>query len=375
MSETREILRRGRGPLRTRSHQRALRRTERKRPNPRIMLDAAAAIVIMGSLAFLRALPRAEQPLVTNEPVGNGKIAYLDHQQIQVIEPDGSLEVAWHVARQRPALASVWGLMLRCRATGACDRGGRFPMTGRDPKQPRTHLRVSVLGGFRLEEDGVSVLLPDGSKRLLAFLALNGRSIRRSEAAGTLWPAVTEDHASSSLRSALARLSPRARESVLATTKEIGLSHDVAVDLWDSRELAHLLTTASRASPAFEPDVDDVVDLSNEILPGWYDDWVLVEAEAWRQVRLHALEALADSLSERQQYAEAAAAALAAVKAEPLRESPRAALIRVHIAEGNPSEALREFARYGELLQLELGIEPTERLRALVDGLLPVAAR
>ena len=118
-----------------------------------------------------------------------------------------------------------------------------------------------------------------------------------------------------------------------------------------------------------------IVDLSNEILPGWYDDWVLVEAEAWRQVRLHALEALADSLSKRRQYADAATAALAAVKAEPLRESPRAALIRVHIAEGNPSEALREFAQYGELLRLELGIEPTERLRALVSELLPVTAR
>jgi SARP family transcriptional regulator, regulator of embCAB operon len=246
---------------------------------------------------------------------------------------------------------------------------------GRDPKQPRTHLRVSVLGGFKLEEEGVSVLLPDGSQRLLAFLALNGHPILRSEAAGTLWPAVTDDHASSSLRSALGRLSPRARASVLASRKEIGLSHDVEVDLWDSRDLADLLTTAARASPAFEPGVDVVGDLSNEILPGWYDDWVLVEAEAWRQVRLHALEALADSLSERQQYAEAATAALAAVRAEPLRESPRAALIRVHIAEGNPSEAIREFAQYGELLRLELGIEPTERLRALVSELLPVTAR
>jgi len=40
----------------------------------------------------------------------------------------------------------------------------------------------------------------------------------------------------------------------------------------------------------------------------------------------------------------------------------------VHIAKGNP-EALREFTRYGELLMLELGVEPTERLRALVDSL------
>jgi SARP family transcriptional regulator, regulator of embCAB operon len=81
------------------------------------------------------------------------------------------------------------------------------------------------------------------------------------------------------------------------------------------------------------------------------------------------LEALAERLTAQGHYGDAAAAALAAVRAEPLRESPRAALIRVHIAEGNPSEALREFARYGELLMLELGVKPTERLRSLVAAL------
>ena len=63
------------------------------------------------------------------------------------------------------------------------------------------------------------------------------------------------------------------------------------------------------------------------------------------------------------------------MRAEPLRESPRAALIRVHIAEGNISEALREFARYGELLKLELGVEPTERLRALAAALGAITPR
>jgi hypothetical protein len=101
----------------------------------------------------------------------------------------------------------------------------------------------------------------------------------------------------------------------------------------------------------------------------------LVEAEDWRQLRLHALEVLAERLTARGNYGDAAAAALAAVRAEPLRESPRAALIRVHIAEGNPTEALQEFARYGELLMLELGVEPTERLRALVADLWAVTRR
>jgi DNA-binding SARP family transcriptional activator len=38
------------------------------------------------------------------------------------------------------------------------------------------------------------------------------------------------------------------------------------------------------------------------------------------------------------------------------------------MAEGNRSEALREFARYRALLRAELGLDPTEKLRELLDG-------
>jgi SARP family transcriptional regulator, regulator of embCAB operon len=242
-----------------------------------------------------------------------------------------------------------------------------------EPRSP--HLRISLLDEFRLEGDGPTIILPEGSQRLLALLALKGRSIRRPVVAGTLWPVATEEHASSSLRSALARLHGGARAAVEATAQAIGLSDAVTVDLWDSRELAHRLLAPQGSTPAAEPGAEAIPALSGELLPDWYDEWVLVEAEAWRQLRLHALEALAERLTARRTYGDAAAAALAAVRAEPLRESPRAALIRVHIAEGNPSEAIREFARYGELLKLELGVEPTERLRALVADLGAVTPR
>jgi DNA-binding SARP family transcriptional activator len=103
--------------------------------------------------------------------------------------------------------------------------------------------------------------------------------------------------------------------------------------------------------------------LSGELLPGWYDDWVMVEAEDWRQLRLHALETLAGRLVDEERFGDAAASALAAVRAEPLRETARGALIRVHLAEGNQSEAIREYDRYRDLLLTELGLEPTDKLR------------
>jgi len=236
-------------------------------------------------------------------------------------------------------------------------------------------LRISLLGGFQLEREGPTMILPEGSQRLLAFLALKGRWIQRPVVAGTLWPVATDEHASSSLRSALVRLPDGARAAVQATARELELAGDVTVDLWDSQALAHRLLAPQGPTPLADPSVEAIASLSVELLPDWYDEWVLVEAEDWRQLRLHALEALADRLAAQGRFGDAAAAGLAAVRAEPLRESPRAALIRVHIAEGNPSEALREFARYGELLMLELGVEPTERLRNLVAELGAVTPR
>jgi DNA-binding SARP family transcriptional activator len=114
---------------------------------------------------------------------------------------------------------------------------------------------------------------------------------------------------------------------------------------------------------------ESVAILSSELLPDWYDDWVIAEAEEWRQVRMNALEALASALTERGRLAEAAAAARAAMKVEPLRESAHATLIRVHLAEGNQSEALRVFDRYRQLLSSALGLEPTERLSALISSI------
>lgn len=108
--------------------------------------------------------------------------------------------------------------------------------------------------------------------------------------------------------------------------------------------------------------------LSEELLPGWYDDWILVETDKWRQLRLHALESLANTLCDLRHFGQAAVAAAAAIAADPLRETARAAMIRVHLGEGNRSEATREFALYRNLVLRELGTEPTDRIRLLASS-------
>jgi DNA-binding SARP family transcriptional activator len=69
---------------------------------------------------------------------------------------------------------------------------------------------------------------------------------------------------------------------------------------------------------------------------------VLVERERFRQLRLHALEALCRRLTGDGLHAEAVDAGIAAIAAEPLRESAHRALMSAHVAEGNRGEAMRQ---------------------------------
>ena len=230
-------------------------------------------------------------------------------------------------------------------------------------------LSIRVLGGCSLADAGLEVSLPLGSRRLLAVLALQKRrTMPRNELAGTLWPRSSDDHAQASLRSALARLrSSTAQRAVQASALEVGLAPDVAIDLAWSEDLARRAIDPEVPTPGPAVLTAAVAAFSQELLPGWYDDWVTLETERWRQLRLHTLEILSDRLTAAGRLPEAALAALAAVQADPLRESARAALIRVHLAEGNQSEALRESARYQSVLFDALRLEPTAALLSLVQ--------
>jgi DNA-binding SARP family transcriptional activator len=228
---------------------------------------------------------------------------------------------------------------------------------------------VILLGGFGLLCGNALLTVPRASQRLVAFLALRGGMVRRAAVAGSLWPDASERHAYANLRQALARLESAARKALAASKLELGLAEGVAVDIRHARALACRLLDPALTLEQSDLGMDAVGILSAELLPDWDDDWALLEAEDWRQLRLHALEALAGCLTAASRWGEAAGAARAVVRAEPLRESGHAALMQVHLAEGNQSEAVRQFASYRALLRAELGLEPTARLRQMVPDL------
>ena len=111
--------------------------------------------------------------------------------------------------------------------------------------------------------------------------------------AGSLWSDATEGHAYAALRSTLIRMNRACRDTLLVTPSSLELAPGVSVDLHEAQALAHrLLETGPHA--AVDLSVAAVATLSSELLPLWYDDWVAFEAEDWRQLHLHALEAVVD---------------------------------------------------------------------------------
>jgi DNA-binding SARP family transcriptional activator len=231
-----------------------------------------------------------------------------------------------------------------------------------------TTARVHLLDGFRVSgDDGTAPTtagaLPHGVQRLIAHLSLCGRPARGA-IAGQLWPDVPEAQAHGSLRSALWRVQKAVPGLVDVSGGAVTLAAGVRVDVRELVEWAHAVL-----DPAVPVDGirTPVTALAGELLPGWYDDWVLLERERLRQLRMHALEVLADRLVAAGRHGEAVQAAYAAARDEPLRESAHRAIVRVHLAEGNLAEAVRAYTAFRDALARELGVPPTRQMQELVS--------
>jgi DNA-binding SARP family transcriptional activator len=227
-------------------------------------------------------------------------------------------------------------------------------------------LHLSVLRGFELTCRGEQVILPPGTQRLLALLALHDRPVLRLYVAGTLWTEASEERSTANLRSALWRLRRSRLPLVHCFGEHLQLDPGLVVDLHKIEMLARAALRNGIGSPELEELDMDL--LTADLLPDWYEDWVLVERERFRQLRLHALEVLCEHLVQQGRLALAVEAAVAAVQAEPLRESAQRALIAAHLAEGNLGEAIHQYNVYARLLARELGLEPSSRIRELVPA-------
>lgn len=227
-------------------------------------------------------------------------------------------------------------------------------------------VRLGLLHGFDLMSGPRRVDLSLGAQKLLALLGLTGHPLARDHVAFTLWPDKTEERALGNLRSALWRLRRTGLGVVERRGNHLALGRDVSVDFAVALEVAERVLARQQAT---DQRLVLATLTAGDVLPQWYDAWIDGPRERLRQVRLHALEGLSHELRASGDLAAALEAGLAAVAAEPMRESAHRAVILAHLAEGNIAEALRQYESYRFTAHTELGILPSPHMEALVETL------
>jgi DNA-binding SARP family transcriptional activator len=220
---------------------------------------------------------------------------------------------------------------------------------------------MRLLDGFELLVGDDPVPVIPSSQRLLAFLALHEGSVTRSTVAATLWPHASAARAAACLRSALWRLVNPPSALVVSGRERLRIGPAVQVDVDRVRRFV--------AQPVATEPPTSVATLTAELLPGWGEQWVVTEREWFRQVCLRALELLSELFRTKGDHFHAHETALAAVRGDPLRESAHRRLIELHLADGNPAAAVRQYAEYQSRLRAELGVAPSPEIRRLVAPL------
>ena len=170
-------------------------------------------------------------------------------------------------------------------------------LSGVRPRVPddavATGSSLRLINGFDVTVDGRAVPLATNAQRLLAFLALRERPQPRSAVAGTLWIDRTDRRAAANLRTALWKLGTHGHRLIAMRGNLLALADDVVVDFRVVIGQARaLLQRTGRPPPGGEPALSVDV-FAGDLLPDWDEDWILFERERLRQLRMHAIEALA----------------------------------------------------------------------------------
>lgn len=99
----------------------------------------------------------------------------------------------------------------------------------------------------------------------------------------------------------------------------MALDGALALDLSDARRHAQALLDGV----VTEPDGGAIAVLDHDLPPTWDEEWLVIDRERQRQLRMHALEALSVSLCRTERYGDAITAALAACAPSRCASPPR----------------------------------------------------
>jgi len=226
-------------------------------------------------------------------------------------------------------------------------------------------LEVRLLGTFEVKyKKKVIGITSRPAQSLFAYLILSaGTSHRREKLAGLLWPDSLEETARDNLRHALWRMR-KALEAASSTrflhADDITIGFKESAEYWlDAVELEKLSENTSGNEL-----MAVLSEYQGELLPGFYDDWVVLEREHLYSIFEHHMARLMSLLQDEKRWLDILDWGERWIKLGQKPEPAYRALMSAHAAKGDMSKVAVTYERCVKSLK-ELGFEPSEQTRAL----------
>ena len=234
-------------------------------------------------------------------------------------------------------------------------------------------IHFQLFGGFRaLQEDGSPLrTLGRKSECLICLLALSDDlEVTREKAAGIIWSDHGEDQARASLRQELSQIRRiLGNDIIIATKRSIRLvPEQLSIDALEFRTNAVIDTskTLEVAATLYTGPLMAGHDPKSE----GFEDWVEVERRILENEALGATIRVAQHHLTARRADQAIKWAEHAIRIDPLREVSHRLVIEALVVSGDRTAALAKSAEFSALLDVELGVKPTEQMQALKQSLI-----
>jgi predicted ATPase/DNA-binding SARP family transcriptional activator len=226
-------------------------------------------------------------------------------------------------------------------------------------------LEVRLIGKFEIKYDGKPVAISSrAAQSLFAYLILNaGTPFRREKLAGMFWPDATETKARASLRQELWRirkvLSSRSKFDYLSAD-DINVSFNSSAEYW--LDVITLTRVSEHASVGELMNALSV--FQAELLPGFYEDWVILEREHLQAIYEQKMARLLELLESEKRWPDILEWAERWLSLGNGPEAVYRVLMVAYAALGDHAKVASTYERCLQALR-GLDLEPSEQTRAL----------
>lgn len=247
----------------------------------------------------------------------------------------------------------------------------------RSLEQQTYSLRVRTLGVETIERDGARIPTSEwranAARELFLYLLFFGPETRERISLA-FWPDSSLKRVRSNFHTTLYRSRQALGENVIMFVDEL-YQINPDIDLWcDAHEL-QTLTRQARLLPPRDARTEDLwrraVDLyRGDFLPSFDPNWAIPLRESLREAYIEALIGLGECARARNDLPNAVHAYKRALEEEPYREDIHRSIMSCYAQMGERKLILGHLQSLEELLQEELGVEPSEETLALAQRLL-----